>query len=1029
VHKLALSRPVSTFIGVTTLALLGAFSLFRLPVSLLPEIERPKLVITARAAGRSQEEMLRGWTERLEHRLSSLPGCASIRSETEDGSGRIVVSTEWQTDADRLRIDAERRLEGAAEFRLDEQNVTVTGGDVSPIVSVAVLGGETGSVRASFARKVLLQELARLPGAGRIETAGFSPLRAVVRPRNASLTARGITASELVLRLESVGRPISAGRVKDGATVRPLLVRESVSSIDELRRIPVPAASGSAPLGELADVTLEEIGDGSSFRWNGQPGALVLVYRAPGANAVALARSIRERVSELSKRASGGIHLEIAADESREVASALRELGLSALAGILLGTLVLRFMLGRWRPTAALSLVIPASLLTSFGAFHLFGVPLDVVSLAGLALAAGMLVDNSIVVLESIETARSRGATDPRLSGTSQIALAVVTSTITTVVVFLPLLYLKGLARVFFGEQAFAVAVSLGGSLLFSLTLTPLLAGKKAQTERGSSPGLAEYRNLLGRLLARPAPAIVLAIGVTLLTLAAAGGLRRELFPAGAGRAIRLRYELPPELSPDEAGRRGSQLEENIRRALGPLTPRSFAALRGLPEESGRGAGEPVIPTHGQIDIEMATPADAREALSSLTRLANSTPGVLLRSAPRSAAFVESVGGGGSKLEIVVTATEERAATPLAQRISALVEKETGLRPHPDEARLPRSTLVLQWDEPRLARLGLDPRRLESEVRESLGPVDSGRIDLAGVEPEIRIEAAKNALLAAFPIGPVGSIDDKNRPGSTSPQYSTTTSPNSASRVVPLSALARFESETRSSRIFRQEGRPAVRLVLGGGPAGARIDALALEKLLGRIHLSSGESATLGGEALEVARSFSQLRLAFILSLILVCLTIAAAYESLVLPALILTTVPVAAGGGFVLLLATGQSLNVMSFIGLILLGGIVVNHTIVLVDRIENLRGAGEKEDDAIRQAAAERYRPIIMTTATTMLGMLPLAILGGEGVELRRALAVTVVGGLFTSTFASLLLVPLLHRLVEPFRRRAVPAQREAA
>lgn len=997
-HEAALARPVSTFVGALALVAIGAVSLTKLPVALLPALEKPRLVVTATAASRSREELRRGVTEPLERRLSSIPGVSSLSSETEDGRVRIVLGTDWQTDPDRLRIDAARRVDGSLEPRPDELTVEVAGGDPSPLVEVAVLGGASGAARTAYARKVLLPELARVQGAGRVELLGETPLHAVVTPRAADLVARGLTALDVEERLAAVGASTGAGQVREGAAIRPALVKESVASLEELRAVRLPLRGGGAvPLGDVADLSLQEVPDGTSFRWDGADGVVARLHRAPGANAVALARGARAAVDALARRAQGGLALRIVSDRSREVASALGELGLSAVAGLLLGTLVLRFMLGRWTPTLALSVVIPASLLASFAAFHLFGIPLDVVSLGGLALASGMLVDNSIVVLEAIETARQRGAADAPREGTGQIALAVVTSSLTTALVFVPLLYVRGLARAFFGEQAFAVVASLGASLLLSLTLTPVLAGRSRPSASGRSPGLAAFGRALERALARPGLALVAAGAITVATLAALAALPRELLPRGTSRVVAVRYALPPDLSIPEASRRGLTVEQAIADAAGSGVV--TRAWRGLAREEG----EAPEPWRGLVEVELADAGAARRAAGRIGAVR--IPGATLDVGERASAFAEAVRAGGPPV-LVASVPDDGRLEALATRVAEAARRELGAEVTAEEGERPRAALLLSWDETRLARLGLSRETLEREVRAALGERKSGRLDRIGVEPDIRL-------------APTVPSDPRLGP------VRVTASEEAGSTVAPLGALATLSPGVRPARLLREEGRPARRLELHAA-AGRPVDASILTAFVARLRLAPDETVRLSGEALEERRSFADLKLALLLSILLVALAIAAAYESILLPFLVLAPLPVAGGGALLLLLVTGQSLNLMSLVGLILLSGIVANHTVVLVDRIEGLRrgdggAAGLPESEALRQAVSERYRPVVMTTATTLLGMLPLALLPGEGVELRRALSLSVLGGLTTSTFATLLVVPLLHRAVEPFRRRA--------
>jgi HAE1 family hydrophobic/amphiphilic exporter-1 len=936
----ALRRPTATFVATIALAALGAFSFLQLPLSLLPSIERPRLVVTARAASVSRDDLLHQTTVPLERRLGLVPGITSIESETTDGVARITIESSWQSDPDRLRVDVARRIEGASAIPLDELSVDVEGSDVQPVIEVAVTGG-SGASRTALANRVVLPELARIDGAGKIDVIGASPLRVVVEPRASDLVARGLTAADVESRLAEAGRSIAAGRVREGSSVRPLVIVQPARTLEDVRAIQIRGgqALSPVPLSEIANVSLPEVPDNTSFRTPAGEGVLLRVHRAPGANAVALARAVRARVD--------GVHALVVTDRSREVSRALAELGAAALAGLLLGTLLLRWILGRWRSTLALSVVIPVALLTSFAVFLIARVSLDVMSLAGLALATGLLVDNSIVVLESIETAGDV------LRGTKRIALAVIASSITLMIVFAPLLYLRGLARALFGEQAIAVVASVGASLLLSLTLTPVLAARGGAETHPRNPGLASYRRALDRALASPRLVLIGAVVAVIAAIAIAFFLPRELFARGSSPLIVANFNLDPDLDPRAAREIGATIWSRAKSVALSMQQRAD--------------GEGEIVARGGEDV-------LRDALR--------VPGVTSRVRVQPSAFIEGIGGDAQRTEVIVSGSDD-----LTTRVTRALT-QSGFRSVDDPNDRPRSTMTLRWNEQLLAASGITRAAAENDVRAATSETDAGQSAIPGSEPSIRLLPVTPRALESVPV-------------------------RAGDRVVPLTALATANIAAQAPFVRHDQGRPAQRLLFEN-PRGA--DA---SRVLATIPLTASERIRLAGHARELRDAFADMRLAAILAVLLLYLTIAAFYESLILPLLVMATLPFAAAGAFVALFITGQSLNVMSLIGLVFLAGIVVNHTIVLIDRAEQLRRSGASEDDAIRGAAEERYRPVMLTTATAVLGMLPLALIGGDGVELRRAIAIAVIGGLVTATAGTLLLIPLLHRLVEPLRR----------
>jgi HAE1 family hydrophobic/amphiphilic exporter-1 len=998
--ELILRRPVSVIVATVALAALGGFALLKLPMALLPQIERPSLVVVAKAAASSRDELLHEVTSPIERRLALVPGVTSLESETRDGEARITIGSAWQTDPDRLRIDVTRRIEGAATIPLDDLSVeTMT--DLQPVIEVAMTGA-SGATRSRIADRVVLPELARIDGAGRIDVIGSTPLRATVRPRAADLAARGMTAADVESRLQLLGRSLTAGRVREGSAVRPVVVAEPVRSIDELRQITIK----NVPLHEVADVNLQEISDESVFRFTAQTNptspfspsllrwgeggrrpdeglttareaTLLRIYRAPNANAVALAREVTTRVKELGTRLRD-VQVTVVADRSAEVSRALSELALAALFGVLLGTIILRWMIGHWSPTLALAVVIPAALLASFTAFYASGIPLDVISLSGLALATGLLVDNSIVVLESIETARAAGARDPVLTGTRQIILAVVVSSITLMIVFAPLLYLQGLARAIFGEQALAVVASVAASLVLSLTLTPVLARRQQQSSLTRHPGLKQYAALLDRAIARPARSLLIGIALIVAGLAFAFLLRRELFARGTGRDVAIEIRTPIDLDPAIARARLA----NVWSAATAAIDRHSLTSMGLTQTA---SDKPAT-----IDMQFVSSRDANAALDRLRPQLAKLDSVRAVARLRPSAFIEAVGGDADRIELIPSASTEAEAEALSRRVTESMRRNGFRLADNTRSSHRRLAMTLDWDERLLATNNTNRRAIENDVRAALGNLDSGKASIASAEPAIRLLPTTPEDLAVTPVH-AGSV------------------------IVPVAAVAGLRLTTRAPDVFRDERRPAHRLLFEGN------DVDAADRAIEEVHVQGSERIRLAGHARELRDAFAQMRLALLLAAFLLYLTVAAFYESFLLPLPVIAALPFAAAGALAALFLTGQTLNIMSLLGLIFLAGVVVNHTVVLLDRVEHLRAAGVPEDEAIRRAAADRYRPVIMTTLTAIVGMLPLALFGGPGVELRRSIAVVVIGGLSTATLGTLVLIPLLHRALEPLRRRS--------
>ncbi len=1010
-----LERPTAVTIASLALVALGALSLLRLPVALLPQLERPALVVLLEDPEAGREDLLLRAVEPLERRLMTLPGVLRVESWVGDGTARLVTEAEWQTDPDTLRIDAERRLAGI-DLGNARRTITMRSGDSEPVLSIVITGGRSAIHRARFTDRTLVPELATSRGAGDLHRTGGATLRPVVRPHAAALAANDLSAHSIALRLESIGESRPIGRIREGGERRALEFGETVRTIEELARVRVyregeMSEGPGVALGDLAQVALESVREDGLYRYRGRDAVLLELWRGPGQNAVRLARDAKQKVASLKSAANAeGIELQTIDNAGDEVEQALLALGGAALLGLFFATVILRLLLGAWLPTLVLAVIIPASLAITFGLFLLTGTTLDIVALAGLALAIGLLVDNSIVVLEAIAVTSRRGKQevgDEADAGVSElgtqatvrtvvatgvggVAAALVGSFLTTAAIFIPLIYLRGLARAFFGVQAFAIVGALLVSLLLSLTLLPVIVSVfgrgrrsaprallRSAVESGRQPLRPLFLRLLRAALRTPRTTVVFASLVALVT----GGLAyltlpRALMPGGPAQGLEATLTFPGDLDEDAVLERMLELEANlVGNANHPWSLRWRTAGLADPDPDERENGLLRLvgePDNREFDEFIAR---TREALLR-------TPGLDSSLRRRGSALERAFDRSLARFEIDASAPTPVSARQLADRVlEADATQAGGARLVERYPPTPHRTLHL-----RPGVLGkVDAVSIERQVGASLGGIEAGRLDgdaYPDADAAILLEATEPRDPARLPVV-------------------TASVTQGGERAVPLGVLAVFEDRRSPAPWFRVNGRPSVRIEQASG---APLHEGALE-------LRPDETLRPTGTAFETRRSFRQLGLALGLGLVLMWLTLAALQESLVLPLATLLTLPIAIAGGLTALLVSGQTLNVASILGLVLLSGIVVNNSIVLLFRMESHWRGGASAPEAALLGARERYRPILMTSATTVAALLPLAI-AGAGIE--ASLAVGVIGGLLAGFIGSLIVSPATWALL---------------
>lgn len=1057
----AISRRVTVAMATLAVALFGSLSLERLGLNLLPELAYPTLTVRTDFEGAAPAEVEEQITRRLEERVGVINGLRRMHSISAAERSDLVLEFAWGTDMNGAAVEVREKLD-LAQLPLDVERPSILrlNPNLDPIVRAAIVlrrpSGEDAAALQElrrFAEDVVKKRLDPVLGVAAVLVSGGYEDEISVHVDQDRLAQLGLSVQALGQRLQAANINLSGGRLTDRGQeylVRTLNEFGSVADIGET--IVYQEAGRVLRLKEVAEVREGHKERDSVMRVQGLEAIEIAMYKEGDANTVTVAAAISERLDAIARDLPEAYELVVIHNQADFITAAIDEVRSAAVVGAFFAVLVLYLFLRDARSTLIVTATIPASVLGTFVLMDAFDITLNIMSLGGIALAVGMLMDNAIVVLENIARYRE---SDARLSlpaaagrGASEVAGAVLASTLTTIAVFLPLAFVEGVAGQLFRDQALTVTFALVASLLLAFTLIPMLAAIGAGTanERSSSAAPAVQASTapgpLGwqRLATAPLRG---AIRATVLLLERLGaGLALALrpihwgFDAAYARAYRgyvallnaaLRFRaatllaaaaslagsaallpaLPVELIPplsqgefraDLELAPGTRLEatdqvlaEAQARLLDyPVVERTYsvAGTGGKLDATATRGGEQV----GELNVvlmEGIAPADENLVMALARDALAAVPGVQFKvDKPQPFTFA-------TPLEVEVSGNHlpsiERVAAELAAAMAAspaFSDVESTIRPGYPE-------LQIVFDQERTAAAGLlVPEVAARVVRKIRGDVPT-KFTWRDKRVDIRVRLAETARNSKADVENL-LVD-------------------AGGRQVRLASLATVQLAAGPADIQRI-GQKRVALVsahvehgdlaLAGTQARALLDA---------IPHPQNVSSRVGGQAEEMEASFESLRLALLLALVLVYLVMASLFESLLHPFVIMFTVPLAAVGAVLAILATGISISVVVFIGAILLVGIVVNNAIVLVDRVNRLRLRGMPRRAAVVAGAQQRFRPIVMTTATTVLGLLPMAVGLGEAAELRAPMAITVIGGLLVATLLTLVVIPVVYDLVD--------------
>ncbi|MCG9711734.1 efflux RND transporter permease subunit [Shewanella insulae] len=1070
----SVKRPVSVWMFMLAVILFGMVGFSRLAVKLLPDLSYPTITIRTQYEGAAPVEVEQLVSKPIEEAAGIVKGLRKISSISRSGMSDVVLEFEWGTDMDMASLEVREKLD-TIELPLDVKKPLLLrfNPNLDPIVRLALsmpdADDQSLKQMRTFAEEELKRQLESLSGVAAVRLSGGLEQEVHIQLNQEKLTQLNLNADKIRERIAAENINLSAGKVVQGEKEYLVRTLNQFNSLEELGQIIVYRDNQTlVRLFEVAEIIDAHKERNDITRIGSAESIELAIYKEGDANTVAVARKVTAKLDAL-KKLNEKAELKVIYDQSEFIESAVSEVTSAALIGSLLSMLVIYLFLRDIVPTLIISISIPFSVIATFNMMYFADISLNIMSLGGIALAVGLLVDNAIVVLENIDRCRKLGMNklDAAVTGTKEVAGAIFASTMTTLAVFVPLVFVDGVAGALFSDQALTVTFALLASLLVALTTIPMLASREGfkalphMVQKREKPVLdtkmAKVKHYGATVCSFPFVLLFSYLPSLVLTLAL---MLSRAFSWLAGlimRPISLAFNWFYHLLESVYHKLLRQALKFTWVTLAVAITLTIGTMSLIPR-----LGMELIPpmNQGEFYVEVLLPpgTEVSETDRVLQKLALS---IKDREDVKHAYSQAGSGGlmtsdtsrGGEnwgRLQVVLADHQAFDAVTHVLRTTAMriPELEAKIQ-HPelfsfktpleievigyDLAQLKQTAdnlisalsdsdrfadlntslrdgqpeLSIRFDHARLAALGMDAPTVANRIAQRIGGT---------VASQYTVRDRKIDILVRSELEERDQISDID---------SMIINPNS-SQPIPLSAVADVTLNLGPSAINRIS-QQRVAIVSANLAYGDLNDAvLEARSIIDQQNLPSSIQVRFGGQNEEMEHSFQSLQIALVLAVFLVYLVMASQFESLVHPLLILIAVPMAVGGSIFGLFITQTHLSVVVFIGLIMLAGIVVNNAIVLVDRINQLRHQGIAKLTAIEEAAKSRLRPIVMTTMTTALGLAPMALGLGDGSEVRAPMAITVIFGLSLATLLTLVVIPALYAL---FDRKAFDAPADVA
>ncbi|MBR2742824.1 MAG: efflux RND transporter permease subunit [Clostridia bacterium] len=1049
--KLAIRRPVTILMVVLIILIFGFVSFTNIPIDMMPKMDLPYVIVMTTYSGAGPYEVESLVTKPIEGAVAAVSGIENISSTSSEGSSLVIIEFSDGVDLDFSSIEVREKIDlisRALPSDISSPMIIKMNPNIMPIAAVAVTDSERNAYELTdLVDDTIVPNLERIVGVASVSAYGKSEQEVKVVMNPDKMLGYGINSATIMSLLASENINSVGGTVEYGD--RELNVRSmgEIKDVSEIKSLPIPLATGGyIRLSDVADVYMGDVQRTSYSRINGHSSVMLSIQKQTDGNTVEVAKRVKAELDSL-KMQYPTTNFTFSYDSSESIEKSIASVAHSAVTGAILAVFVLLIFLKRIKSSLVIAVSIPISVITTFILIYFSGTTINMISLGGLSLGVGMLVDNSIVVLENITRHFGMGYSSKEAAerGAGQVIQAIVASTLTTIIVFVPIVFVKGIAGQIFRDMSLTVAFSLAASLLVALSIVPMMFAKlfKRKKEEQASEVveiseleqhemlLDEYRNktytkvkflnaivkawdklmlkiydvydrALSYALRKKKRTVIISVLLLIASLASVAVSGFELYPASDEGSISISIETPKD----------AQLEE-----INDVTMQVEKIAMAIPEAdrvSASTGGYSAMGSSGNASVTLLL-VDVNERERSTTEVAEEVRGLVKGITGANITVSEgssySMGGGGSgnAVNINIKGPDDAVLEGIAEQVVYQISSIQGIRNPSSSASSGKPEARVYIDRQKAMSYGLSGSQVASSVRLALTGTVATTIKNNGTEIDVRLMYPENV-------------------NATLDQLKYVNIRTARGEVIPLESVADIVEGTGPTTVSRQNQQRYISVTAQSyGRDTGSINREVMMKLAG-MKLPDGYSFdTGGGTYANMMDSFSQLGKALLLAVVLVYMIMAAQFESLLYPFVVIFSIPFAGIGAFLLNFFAGQSINMVTMIGFIMLAGIVVNNAIVLVDYVNQLRRQkGMSIEDALKAAGPIRLRPILMTALTTILGLLPMALALDESGAMMQPLALTVIGGLITSTISTLVIVPIVYSTLAQISTREGRAER---